>query len=76
MFSTKTKLDRRSRQIQYIAQYTSDIRYIAGSRNQIANALSHLEINVVSTPVTYEDIARMQIQDEKIQNIRKNGFRD
>ena len=81
MFTVKKldKIERRNRQIQYISQFTTDIRHISGSANIIADMLSRPEIPQVASinvTITHQDIARAQKDDPEIQNILKNGLND
>ena len=50
-FALNTHSDRHSphqaRQLNYISQFTSNIRHIQGSDNPVADALSHIEINAL-----------------------------
>ena len=66
------KLERRSRQIEYISQYTTDIRHISGSSNVVADALSRLDIGAIEATVTPQIIASEQQEDAEIQQFRKN----
>jgi len=70
------KLDRRARHIEYIAQFTSDIRHISGASNIVADHLSRLEINQIAAPVTIRLIAEEQRVDDEVKAIRSNGYRD
>ena len=49
--SLKSKPDRHSpcqvRHLDYISQFTSDIRHVAGAGNPVADALSRLEANAM-----------------------------
>lgn len=74
MFTGKNngKLVRRSRQIEYIAQFTSDIRHISGTSNIVADALSRMETLAIRAPITLKQIALEQSNDEEIESITKN----
>ena len=77
MFTIKKrdKIERRNRQIQYISQFTNDVRHISVSAHIIADMLSRPETSeVVSIKVTItpHDIAREQKNDDEIQNLMKN----
>src|SRR5215469_6527761 len=52
---------RESRQLDYISQFSTDIRHIPGSLNVTADALSRIEINATSLcSINFEDMARAQ----------------
>ena len=58
---------REANHLDYILQFTSDIRYIKGSDNAVADALSHC-INSISTGIDLEAIASDQESDPLVQN--------
>lgn len=66
-----SKLERRSRQIKYISQCTTDIRHISGSSNVVADALSRLDVEAIEATVTPQIIADEQIQDVETQQLRE-----
>ncbi len=77
MFTTKRriKLERRSRWIEFISQYSKDIRYISGKDNVIADTLSHPKnCCVINADITSTAIASAQQDDEEIAELRKNGY--
>lgn len=79
MFKTKKriKLEKRSRYIEYISQFSTDIKHISGVSNIIADALSRPQIDAISHPaVTLDMIATLQVQDEEILQIGKNGYQE
>ena len=83
MFSVNktTKLERRSKQIEYISQFTTDIQHVAGSSNVVADTLSRLEdeaelVGEIEATVTIQLIAAEQAEDREIQDIGRNGHRD
>ncbi len=85
MFQQKKpiKLQRRSRYIEYISQYTTKIKHVSGLSNIVADALSRPEVNVISNnpskllmPVTVKNIAEAQENNEEIHKIRISGYRD
>lgn len=67
-----SKLERRSRQIEYISQYTTDIRHISGLSSIVADALSRLEVDEIHATVTPQIIAEEQSKDNEMQQILKN----
>ncbi|GBN81259.1 Retrovirus-related Pol polyprotein from transposon 17.6 [Araneus ventricosus] len=48
--------------LNFIAQFTVDIKHISGKDNVVADALSHIE-SISTYPLDYEDIARSQQDD-------------
>lgn len=84
MFQQKKpiKLQRRSRYIEYISQYTTQIKHVSGLSNIVADALSRPEVNMISNnaaklmPVTVKNIAEAQENSEEIQKLRISGYRD
>jgi RNase H-like domain found in reverse transcriptase len=62
---------RQQRQIAYLAEYTSDIRHVAGAKNMVADALSR-PMAVVAVPashsVDYRQMARLQAAWERLRS--------
>lgn len=76
-FAFKQKLEKASprqmRQLDYISQFTTDIRHISGNDNFIADTLSRIEEIEISSPISLEKIAQEQLSDsELIDILRKN----
>lgn len=59
---------REIRQLDYIAQFTSDIRYVAGSSNVAADALSRMYVSPITTDFNLTDIAQHQLNDAELQS--------
>ena len=65
-YSLKSKPDRHSprqvRHLDFISQFTSDIRHVAGAGNPVADALSRLEVNAMQLdhPSPLIDLDRLQ----------------
>ncbi len=79
MFTTKRriKLERQSRWIEFISQYSTNIRYISGKDNVIADTLSRPEnCCVINADITSTGIASAQQDDEEIAELKKNGYRE
>ncbi len=78
MFSTKKrcKLERRSRYIEYISQFTTKISHISGISNIIADMLSRPEVDLISAEINAEKIALAQKNDEEVKEMQRNGWRD
>ncbi|CAH8552923.1 unnamed protein product [Schistosoma margrebowiei] len=65
---------REVRHLDYISQFTSDIRHVKGQDNQAADALSRLEMNVVQqSTVNFETLRHEQEQDLELQNLLKTN---
>ncbi|GBN19492.1 Uncharacterized protein K02A2.6 [Araneus ventricosus] len=56
--------------LNFIAQFTVDIKHISGKDNVVADALSRIE-SVSTSPLAYEDIARSQQDDEELDLLLK-----
>lgn len=68
-FALATRCDkfspRETRHLDFISQFTSDIRYIKGSSNLIADALSRHHLNYIANPLSFSwcEIAKAQKDD-------------
>lgn len=62
-------LPHEERYLQYISQFTSDIRHVKGEDNETADALSRVEAISVPTPLDYEEIASHQTNDPELLKI-------
>lgn len=60
---------RQTRQLDYISQFTSDIRHISGKDNVVADALSRLESIATPTPIDYNQLAAAQVNDTELQRL-------
>lgn len=61
---------REIRQMEYISEFTTDIRHINGSNNVVADALSRMFINNIDTCfLDYENIAKEQEKDTELQEL-------
>ena len=70
-FALNAKPDRYSprecRQLDFISQFSTDIRHIPGEVNYAADALSRLHVNTLSTPgIRLSDLARKQAEDPNL----------
>ena len=54
---------RQARHLEYISQYSTDIRHVAGAENAVADALSRAAIEEVRTGVDFSKMAELQQQD-------------
>ena len=66
---------REVRHLQFISEFTTDIRYVPGIANDAADALSRATINLVNNPdmVTLADIAAAQADDAELRLLRTDG---
>lgn len=76
---TNNESPRRTRQLMFISEFTTDIRHIDGSNNIVADALSRVETIVCPTTIDYAALAEAQSRDEYINsgsndNVRLKGF--
>nr|VZI21823.1 unnamed protein product [Spirometra erinaceieuropaei] len=73
-YALKAKPDRYSprevRYLDYISQFTADIRYVRGSENVVADALSRPEINTLTSDFDLAKLADLQTADESIADLR------
>ncbi|XP_033124853.1 uncharacterized protein LOC117123119 [Anneissia japonica] len=69
-FALRTSSDRYSpreiRHLDFISQYTSDLRHVKGSQNELADALSRITISALST-IDYAAMASAQQMDGELQ---------
>jgi len=56
---------RQFRHLDFIGQFTTDIRHVSGEGNVVADALSRVE--EVQTPMDYVALARAQSDDEELE---------
>nr|VZI45743.1 unnamed protein product [Spirometra erinaceieuropaei] len=63
-------LPRDVRHLYYISQFTADIRYIRGSDNVVADALSRPDINTLTSDFDLAKLADLQTADESIADLR------
>lgn len=62
---------RQLRHLDLIGQFTTDIRYLKGSENVVADALSRIHISTIDTPsaVDFQKMAEEQQKDAQLQDI-------
>lgn len=60
---------RQTRQLDYISQFTSDIRHISGKAIVVADALSRLETIATPSPIDYNQLAAGQVNDTELQRL-------
>nr|VZI25050.1 unnamed protein product [Spirometra erinaceieuropaei] len=73
-YALKSKPDRYSprevRHLDYISQSTADFRYVRGSDNVVADALSRPDINTLTSDFDLAKLADLQEADESIADLR------
>ncbi|GBO22350.1 Transposon Ty3-I Gag-Pol polyprotein [Araneus ventricosus] len=57
---------RQQRHLEFISQFSTDIRYISGIQNTVADALSRIDEIGIPSEINYEEIARAQTDDEEL----------
>ncbi|GFV49874.1 hypothetical protein TNCV_1391561 [Trichonephila clavipes] len=64
---------RQLRHLDYISQFSTDIRYVVGTENKVADALSRVEIDAIIKPpiLDYKKFAQTQLNDSEIQSFLK-----
>ena len=81
-FALSARSDRHSpRQIRHlscISQFTTDIRYVRGPDNVVADALSRLELDALqvdqqSSPVDFEEMAAAQLDDPELRQLTRDS---
>ncbi|BHF82504.1 hypothetical protein SprV_0802564200 [Sparganum proliferum] len=73
-YALKAKPDRYSsrevRHLDYISLFTADIRYVRGSDNVVADAISRPDINTLTSDFDLAKLADLQTADESIADLR------
>jgi len=64
---------RQARQLDWIAQFASEIRHVSGHQNVIADALSRIETVDASVLVSTDEPATEQATDEELRTLRQGG---
>jgi len=60
---------RQQRHLDFVSQFTTDIRHVAGLDNGVADALSRVDDITLPTIVTTEEIAAAQRDDDELQDL-------
>lgn len=64
---------RQTRQLDYISQFSTDIRHIPGSDNAVADMLSRIEsVSKDVPPINFDDLAKCQSTDEELAALIKS----
>ncbi|BHF69238.1 hypothetical protein SprV_0301228100 [Sparganum proliferum] len=61
---------REIRHLDYIPQFTADIRYVRGNDNVVAHALSRPDINMLTSDFDLAKLADLQSRDKSIDDMR------
>ncbi|CAH8473529.1 unnamed protein product [Schistosoma mattheei] len=69
---------REARQLDYISQFTTDIRFIKGHTNIVADALSRRDINtmVLNHDISLETLAKLQADDAELKVCKEKSSLD
>ncbi|GBM36609.1 hypothetical protein AVEN_271486-1 [Araneus ventricosus] len=57
---------RQQRHLEFISQFSTDIRYISGIQNTVADAFSRIDEIGIPSEIDYEEMARAQTDDEEL----------
>lgn len=60
---------RQTRHLDYIGQFSTDIRHVSGKDNVVADALSRVEIITAPSPINIGDFSAEQALDEELQQL-------
>lgn len=58
--------------IEYVSQFTSDIRYVKGSGSAPADAFSHNINTVSSSLIDYAAVAADQVNNAELEQLKEN----
>lgn len=60
-------------QLSFISQFTTDIQYIKGEDNVVADAMSRIDIDAISLEHNFKSLAASQELDAELANLIRNG---
>ncbi|KAG7310988.1 hypothetical protein JYU34_003841 [Plutella xylostella] len=63
---------RQFRYLDFISQFSTDLRYVAGNQNTVADALSRIE-EISPKPLDYQSLSRAQEEDAELRSLLRNG---
>ncbi|CAB3374465.1 Hypothetical predicted protein [Cloeon dipterum] len=70
----KNQSPRQIQHLDFISQFSMDIRFVPGKDNLVADALSRIEIEAVEKlPVNFGNLAQSQNEDPELQELLKGG---
>ncbi|GBN84551.1 Transposon Tf2-6 polyprotein [Araneus ventricosus] len=58
---------RQIRHLDWIGQFSTDMRHISGSLNVVADSLSRISEIAMPSPIDYKEFAKVQLSDEEFQ---------
>lgn len=61
---------RRERQLQFISQFCTEIKYLKGEDNVVADALSRVEEITCTSTINYDQLGRDQQEDEELKKLK------
>ncbi|MGL5763923.1 MAG: reverse transcriptase domain-containing protein, partial [Plesiomonas shigelloides] len=64
---------REARQLDYLSQFTTDIRHIKGTENAVADALSRVQTISATESIDFSAMAKLQSDADEIQNALKSS---
>lgn len=77
VYAFRQKLDKASprqvRQLDFIAQFSTEIEFISGKENIVADAFSRVESISMPVIVSLEDLATFQKEDEELKSLLSNS---
>ncbi|GFX05851.1 hypothetical protein TNCV_1784841, partial [Trichonephila clavipes] len=60
---------RQWRHLDFISQFSTDVRHINGTHNAVADALSRIEVNQISNSfLDFEALSKAQLEDDELQS--------
>lgn len=69
--SNSRETTRRARQLEFISQFTTTIKYLKGEENEAADALSRVQEISYTASLNYEEIAKAQLDDVELKQYQQ-----
>ncbi|GFW71490.1 retrovirus-related Pol polyprotein from transposon 412 [Trichonephila clavipes] len=64
---------RQWRHLDFISQFSTDLRHINGTHNAVADALSRIEVNQISNSfLDFEALSKAQLEDNELQSFQND----
>lgn len=63
---------RQVRQLSFISEFSTDIQYVAGQQNEVADAFSRIDAFRMPTTIDFEELAQAQEQDDEMKDILRD----